>query len=517
MGELLWVSTRIRLELAFVVSRCSAMVLTAPKCVCEVLETVWAYLKSTPREGLWFGRDKGGQDDIHAAGGLRAYSDISFVPTGDGSVSHGAVYLIWNGALLWWRSGKQPFPTLSTAEAELVEAIEAFTLGDSVDAMILEYETGYIRNLLVDNQAAVALLGEGPVSWRTRHVKLRAQALRWRLTRLDWRACFIPGAVQIADLGTKPLAQQRMEDLKVLLGMGEVPLEKTVDAMNFVDEQDINEGETDKAVHVREIKTLKMALVLAVLASSLRGADAASEGEDDRYPDGFSTIVLIYTIAVMIATLVLRAVLGHMSGLVQVWAEKILRRAEAVGEGDHLRGLWREQGAERGHLVHAAGDAEEDVVRGGHEAEGHADLYGRPEDFYSPSFSPTDGPEAYPEPGPGKPEAEVNPKPSDGMIFIFVTTSGGRYHLSRQCGGLCSARRVFGYGIYRDCIGQDRLNGTTLHGLIRSLTTGECRKVHGDLQVMETLSPFSIKCHTKRKKRPLKVWQKQYKILSFII
>ena len=164
IGELLWISTRTRPELAFVVSRCSAMVLTAPKWVQQMADLVWGYLKHTQYQGLWYIRDHGSDEagvELYGGGGLRAYSDISFAPTHDGSVSHGAVFVMWRGSLLWWRSGKQPFPTLSTAEAELVEAIEAFMLGDSVDAVVAEHERGYVKSLYIDNQAAVALLAGG--------------------------------------------------------------------------------------------------------------------------------------------------------------------------------------------------------------------------------------------------------------------------------------------------------------------------------------------------------------------
>ena len=244
IGELLWISTRTRPELAFVVSRCGAMVLTAPKWVQQMADLVWGYLKHTQYQGLWYIRDHGSDEagvELYGGGGLRAYSDISFAPTGDGSVSHGAVFVMWRGSLLWWRSGKQPFPTLSTAEAELVEAIEAFMLGDSVDAVVAEHERGYVKSLYIDNQAAVALLGEGPTTWRTRHLKVRAAALRWRLTRLDWRAVFIPGAYQIADLGTKALSHQRMDDLKQLLGMGLAPEAD----MDLNDAQDISKNPKD--------------------------------------------------------------------------------------------------------------------------------------------------------------------------------------------------------------------------------------------------------------------------------
>ena len=62
IGELLWISTRTRPELAFVVSRCSAMVLSAPKWVLGMSKLVWGYLKSTQEHGLWFTRDHGADD-----------------------------------------------------------------------------------------------------------------------------------------------------------------------------------------------------------------------------------------------------------------------------------------------------------------------------------------------------------------------------------------------------------------------------------------------------------------------
>ena len=45
----------------------------------------------------------------------------SKVPTPGGFASL-LGHQLWNGALLWWRSGKQPFPTLSTAEGTFCEA-----------------------------------------------------------------------------------------------------------------------------------------------------------------------------------------------------------------------------------------------------------------------------------------------------------------------------------------------------------------------------------------------------------
>ena len=263
VGELLWLTTRTRPELSFVTSRMSQQILNAPRWVHDLSATVWGYLRDTAEEGILFRRDGGVNVEDGSPAGLQAFSDISFSPSGDGSVSHGAVYVTWNGGLMWWRSSRQPFPTLSTAEAELVEGIEAFTLGDSIDVLISEFEGFHAKRLLIDNAAAVSLLGDGPTSWRTRHLRLRAQTLRWRVTSLDWKINFVPGSHQLADLGTKSLAAPRLQVLKDLAGMGR-PSRK----------------EEDQDRVGMQLKGIKRALFLGLAASQVKGgrADSVEEG-----------------------------------------------------------------------------------------------------------------------------------------------------------------------------------------------------------------------------------------------
>ena len=54
-----------------------------------------------------------------------------------------------------WRSSRQPFPTMSAAESELVKAVEAFCIWGVVDTMIMLQEEGHKKGLLVNNAAAV--------------------------------------------------------------------------------------------------------------------------------------------------------------------------------------------------------------------------------------------------------------------------------------------------------------------------------------------------------------------------
>ena len=49
---------------------------------------------------------------------LELYTDASHAP--EGIRSSQAIYILWSGMLLCWEASKQPFVTLSSAEAELV-------------------------------------------------------------------------------------------------------------------------------------------------------------------------------------------------------------------------------------------------------------------------------------------------------------------------------------------------------------------------------------------------------------
>ena len=60
---------------------------------------------------------------------LQVYTDASFAP--DGGESHGCVVVKLGASLLAWKSSRQSMVALSTAEAELMEVVEGFALGEA--------------------------------------------------------------------------------------------------------------------------------------------------------------------------------------------------------------------------------------------------------------------------------------------------------------------------------------------------------------------------------------------------
>ena len=64
------------------------------------------------------------------------FADASLAPSGE--ESDGSVIVTLRGAPLLWKSSRQPAVSLSTAEAELNELIEALMTGATVTAILEE-------------------------------------------------------------------------------------------------------------------------------------------------------------------------------------------------------------------------------------------------------------------------------------------------------------------------------------------------------------------------------------------
>ena len=98
----------------------------------------------------------------------------------------GCVITTLGGTPAAWKSCKQPFPALSTPEAELIEVIKAVVVGNSIACMVEEMIPGVAKYLKCDNTAAVSIASCATGAWRTRHLKARAAHLRWKLQAGQW-------------------------------------------------------------------------------------------------------------------------------------------------------------------------------------------------------------------------------------------------------------------------------------------------------------------------------------------
>ena len=193
-GELLWLSQRTRPDLAHTACVLASLSTRAPARAIRIAERTLAYVQRTKSAALTAEADDSG---------LVAYSDASFAPEGERSHTGWVVFL--HGLPVCWRSARQPFVTLSTAESELVAALDAVVALQSTEAMLSDLAVvGLSKTLRVDSQSALAIaIGQG--SWRTRHLRVRASYLREQYEAGHIVPEYVPGAEQAADLLTKAM------------------------------------------------------------------------------------------------------------------------------------------------------------------------------------------------------------------------------------------------------------------------------------------------------------------------
>ena len=211
--ELLWLSQRSRPDIAFPVSIMGSLITKAAPRSVEIGVRLLSYLQRSADYALQL---------RPVDGGYAAWSDCSFAP--NGTRSHTGMVITWEGAVVGWRSARQPFVSLSTAEGELVAGIETLTLAMSMKAIIDQFGVDIpVTTLYIDNQATLALASPtSSASWRTRHLRLRAALLQERVEQGTLQLKFVPGRLQLADLLTKGFPRQRLEELCGLWGLVDV-------------------------------------------------------------------------------------------------------------------------------------------------------------------------------------------------------------------------------------------------------------------------------------------------------
>ncbi|OLP93881.1 Copia protein [Symbiodinium microadriaticum] len=215
-GELLWIAQRSRPDLSFVVCAMGSLLTrAAPRCL-SIAARLRSYLQRTKGLALSL---KPTNDQ------LIVYSDSSFAP--EGSKSHSGFVAVWLGAPVCWRSARQPFTCLSTAECELLAATEGLIMGKSIESVLAQLmpKVGAIH-LKVDNQAAISLAKPfSSSSWRTRHLRVRASYIHEQVMDENVTVTFVPGKNQWADLLTKSFPRQRLEELIKLWGFVDTAIE----------------------------------------------------------------------------------------------------------------------------------------------------------------------------------------------------------------------------------------------------------------------------------------------------
>ena len=98
VGELMWLVTRCRVDLAYTVAKMASQVARTPRWVVQVGEQALKYLNGAKEEGLLFSVDTGTDLNGRVGAGLEVATDASFAP--GGGLSHGCVMVKWMGSVV---------------------------------------------------------------------------------------------------------------------------------------------------------------------------------------------------------------------------------------------------------------------------------------------------------------------------------------------------------------------------------------------------------------------------------
>ncbi|CAE7947469.1 unnamed protein product [Symbiodinium sp. KB8] len=209
-GEVLWLSQRTRPDLAFATSMMASMCTKVPQQTIDIGIKSLGYLQRTMGYQLkvkWSEKP------------LVMFCDAAYAP--QSSRSHGGWLVTYGGVPIVWRSGKQQMITLSTAEAELLAMIDGAIAMKGVESLLSDIGQAVHERYIESDSMAALSISSGSSSWRTRHLRIKANWLQEQISYGLIQVNHCRGEVQPADLLTKALSYARMTSLLQLWGVGQ--------------------------------------------------------------------------------------------------------------------------------------------------------------------------------------------------------------------------------------------------------------------------------------------------------
>ncbi len=471
VGELLWIVSRSRPDVMYCISRLGSRITKAPVKVVNVASQCRGYLRTCSSEGLKY--EKTGSEGYI----LEVFSDASFAP--EGEASHGCLVVTLNGTAVFWRSGRQHLIALSTAEAELIELVDAITAGESIAVVLDELMDDVKKFGWCDSQAALGILSNEGGNWRTRHLRFRSAFTRQLVQRGEWIIQHLSGADMTADIGTKPLSAAKIKEFKRRMGMASPP-EESGDGRPLLpevleeEEKDHQEISSQKKMKVDKVNYV---IKLIALAANLEAAKAQpqEEGEEKEWRPliAFTLLVVVVTI---FWTLTFRSLMQWFSSNMG-WQGSANSRAETPKQRQLQDGVQggskgceggelRERGSlpQRDDQGQQEGEEEKKKKRGDQSPEEDSQARGSnevggdsspdlPSSFYGPNSLPSweeideqeervrrwinqQGGSDEDEPSPTTPESPPTPPTLEIPFEVWTTKYGSVYHRHRRCGHL---------------------------------------------------------------------------------
>ena len=453
VGELVWLSTRCRPDVMYGISKMASLITKDPEKVLELGHHMWRYLAGTTKHGLVF-------KNVEKENEMKIYTDASF-----GDQPHGCVLIQWGGSPLLWKSSRQLVATTSTAEAELVEVMEGAIAGEAVRVVLEEVLNRRIRMAsLTDSSSALAIVTGETGSWRTKHLRRRAQTLRARVLGGDWWMRHLPGADMPADLGTKVLSWDRFCCLKEKLGMTGHSTDEPEEKKSPKKVEKVEKASSHGSRGNLEAALKAIVLVTRLLTVKAEDGEETTDGQGD---------LVLGTILVLFAALFM------MIGMIVGWW---LAKHGAEQLGSQQLGEPEPQMAESGQetVMEEEHNPVDMALRRRNAVGGSSLATASASSSTAACRTPPRAPLALHE---QNVEDEV-PRNSTGAADVgggtfYVTATGSRYHRDPLCPGLNNAVRTFRV---QRC---SRCGSEETQGHERMWALGAGRTLHADPLHME--------------------------------
>ena len=301
-GEIQWLVSRSRPDLLYAASKLSIWATRAPIAVWKAAQGVLRYLNATKEMYLVYPPTVSPLgENAHLPFArtpdiLEIQVDASHAP--QGGRSHQTAVIMHMGCAVAWEGTRQSITALSSAESELIAAVSGMQLGESMLSLVAELTELSISPIeLTDNAAAVSVLTGEQTAWKGRHLRMRGAALRERVSSNSWRVLHIPGEMNGADIGTKPLGGARLKRLAELIGLrlgGE--LVASLSSLNAVAEAPKRVRTTciSSAIHGAGTTLRKLLLLLLVVQTASAEEDTESSSGLQSWKTLFLIVMCIF-------------------------------------------------------------------------------------------------------------------------------------------------------------------------------------------------------------------------------
>ena len=257
-GEVLWLSQRTRPDVAYTASLVSSLCSRAPRRAVAIALKCLEYLQHTMSYSI--------RVQTHGQS-IVGWTDASFAP--EGARSHTGWLVFIDETPVSWRSSRQSTVTLTTAASELAASVEGALALVSIEALLSELGLGQWTSCLKTDSTSSLAIQKGSGSWRTRHLRIKANWICERIESSSLTLEHCAGSIQLADALTKALSSQRLKDLAWQMGLR---------SYQFVAEEEAEQAYSNSGssrAGAPNPKGFKVLVALMVWSQSVVHADAS--------------------------------------------------------------------------------------------------------------------------------------------------------------------------------------------------------------------------------------------------